>query len=249
MHKSNLNIIDLTGKRFSELLVLELDSKKQVTHANGKKKNIYYWKCRCDCGKEVIKNGDSLRRGHTKSCGCANIKNHAGPKIKDLTGKRFGKLLVLEFVDKKTTISKKGYRNTNVYWKCKCDCGKEVIRLGDSLKSGATKSCGCNKKYKELIEYNKKTIFKEGTNLSSLNSAINNSSTTKVRGVSFRKARNKYMASIVIKGKFYNLGSYTNVEDAINARKEAEKKYYKPILEKYNYKKCKKVIENEEEFE
>lgn len=243
------NLIDLTGKRFSKLLVLELDSKKQVIHANGKKKNIYYWKCKCDCGKEVIRNGDSLRRGHAKSCGCANIKSHAGPAIKDLTGKRFSKLLVIGMVDKKTIVSKNGNRDTKIYWKCKCDCGKEVIRLGDSLKAGATKSCGCNKKYKELIEYNKKTIFKEGTNLSSLNSAINNSSTTKVRGVSFRKARNRYIATIVIKGKSYNLGSYINIEDAINARKEAEKKYYKPILEKYNYRKCKQAIENEEQFE
>lgn len=38
-----------------------------------------------------------------------------------------------------------------------------------------------------------------------------------------------------------------NLEDAAKARSRAEEMYYKPILEKYNYKKNKK--ENEEEFE
>lgn len=244
----DINTIDLTGKRFSKLLVLGVDSKKQVIHANGKKKNIYYWKCRCDCGREVIKSGDSLRRGHTQSCGCSRIKSHKGKEIENLTGKRYSKLLVLELVGKKVKVYKNS-RGTETYWKCRCDCGKEVIRTARGLKSGATKSCGCNKDYKKLIEYNKKTIFKEGTNLALLNKAINKNSITKVRGVVFSKEKNKYVAAIGFKGKVYNLGSYTNVEDAINARKEAEKKYYKPILEKYNYKKCKKAIEDEEEFE
>ena len=36
----------------------------------------------------------------------------------DLIGKRFGKLTVIEFYEK---------RNNRYYWKCKCDCGKETI--------------------------------------------------------------------------------------------------------------------------
>ena len=55
----------------------------------------------------------------------------------DLTGKRYGRLVVIEFVgtlpnDKSVSL-----------WKCKCDCGNEkIIKIG-SLQSGATKSCGC----------------------------------------------------------------------------------------------------------
>lgn len=55
---------------------------------------------------------------------------------KDLTGQRFGRLTVLEFVPN----DKRGS-----YWKCKCDCGKTGIYQGSSLLSKNTQSCGCLK--------------------------------------------------------------------------------------------------------
>ena len=55
-------------------------------------------------------------------------------KLKDLTGKRFGKLLVMKLA---------GKLNNRAAWLCKCDCGNLVIVRGNSLKSGDTKSCGC----------------------------------------------------------------------------------------------------------
>ena len=68
--KTNTNKIDLTNRIFGKLLVLGLDHKKEVINKNGKKKTYYYWKCACECGNEVIRSGESLRRGATKSCGC-----------------------------------------------------------------------------------------------------------------------------------------------------------------------------------
>jgi hypothetical protein len=59
----------------------------------------------------------------------------------NLTGYRFGKLLVIA---KGKTVKRNGYRSgTRVYWECVCDCGskKEVVR--DSLIKGQTLSCGC----------------------------------------------------------------------------------------------------------
>ncbi len=54
--------------------------------------------------------------------------------FKDLTGKKFNRLQVLElaFIRKKT-----------VYWKCKCDCGTTKILLGPNITRGGSKSCGC----------------------------------------------------------------------------------------------------------
>ena len=54
----------------------------------------------------------------------------------DLTGKRFGRLLVLAPYDKK---------NRAWRWKCKCDCGNETIGIGAKMKCGLKKSCGCFK--------------------------------------------------------------------------------------------------------
>jgi hypothetical protein len=53
--------IDLTGQRFGRLTVVSrVENIKDRTA----------WLCRCDCGKEKIVRGYSLRLGDTKSCGC-----------------------------------------------------------------------------------------------------------------------------------------------------------------------------------
>jgi hypothetical protein len=58
-------------------------------------------------------------------------------KFNDLTGERFGKLIVIEF---------KGRTKGFVMWLCKCDCGNEKVIRGVNLTSPnkPTRSCGCN---------------------------------------------------------------------------------------------------------
>lgn len=57
----------------------------------------------------------------------------------DLTGKRFGRLTVVERAG--DYISKSGRKY--VAWRCKCDCGNEKIAVGNRLKTGGVRSCGC----------------------------------------------------------------------------------------------------------
>ena len=54
--------IDLTGRRFGRLVVIE--------EAGRDKFKRTMWKCRCDCGKEKIVPYAQLARGETRSCGC-----------------------------------------------------------------------------------------------------------------------------------------------------------------------------------
>lgn len=61
--------IDLTGKRFGRLLVIE--------QSKNSKDNQIMWLCKCDCGKETIVRGQCLTRKTTKSCGCYRKKLHA----------------------------------------------------------------------------------------------------------------------------------------------------------------------------
>ena len=56
-------------------------------------------------------------------------------KFQDLTGHKFGKLTVVE----RAEIDKWGH----VRWLCRCACGKETVVWAYSLKSGNTRSCGC----------------------------------------------------------------------------------------------------------
>lgn len=56
-----------------------------------------------------------------------------GNKI-EMVGKRFGKLTVVAEADK---------QGRRLCYLCKCDCGNETVVLGESLRAGKTKSCGC----------------------------------------------------------------------------------------------------------
>ncbi len=55
-------------------------------------------------------------------------------KFIDITGNKYSRLEVLEYMGKKDHRS---------MFKCKCDCGNIVDILASSLKSGNTTSCGC----------------------------------------------------------------------------------------------------------
>lgn len=58
---------NLIGKRFSRLLVLEKAPSGKAGHVR--------WKCRCDCGNEVIATSSNLARGAVQSCGCLQAEN------------------------------------------------------------------------------------------------------------------------------------------------------------------------------
>jgi hypothetical protein len=55
--------------------------------------------------------------------------------FKDLTGQRFGRLLVIDLAEKT--------KPKQVFWNCLCDCGKPKVVRAMCLTRGMTKSCGC----------------------------------------------------------------------------------------------------------
>lgn len=62
-------------------------------------------------------------------------------KAKDLTGMRFGKLVVIHKAHPHVAPSGKKHS----MWECKCDCGTVCNSYQNHLLSGRTKSCGCGK--------------------------------------------------------------------------------------------------------
>jgi hypothetical protein len=120
--------LDMLGFRSGKLLVIQ--------RGNNTLKGQARWVCRCDCGKEVLVDGSSLRNDNSTSCGCKRsqtIKSKPSPAI-DLTNKRFGRLVVLS----------RGKNNgKKLQWNCLCDCGKVTLKQGYPLSKGNIKSCGC----------------------------------------------------------------------------------------------------------
>lgn len=60
--------------------------------------------------------------------------------IKNITGKTFGLLTVTSY------HGKSNHNKPRLMWLCQCKCGNTIIRLGQTLVSGHTKSCGCLRK-------------------------------------------------------------------------------------------------------
>lgn len=69
--------------------------------------------------------------------------------MKDLVGYKFGRLTVIKKVGKD--------KNSKYLWECICDCGNKesIIVIGQNLKNGNTKSCGCLQK-ETISKLNKK---------------------------------------------------------------------------------------------
>jgi len=111
--------LDLTGQRFGRLVVL-----KDVGNS---RRGASLWKCRCICKKIKLVEGGALKHGQVRSCGCLVFTN--------MMGQSFGQWTVLRL----------GYgtKKRERYWKCRCKCGTVKNVLGNSLRKGISKSCGC----------------------------------------------------------------------------------------------------------
>ena len=126
--------LDLSNRIFNHLTVLF----RVKTASPGT-----WWLCQCDCGNQTICRNNAITSGNTISCGCYKKK----VQLKDLTGQRFGKLIVLgRDYDKEKKLK----------WKCQCDCGNITYVSTGNLSTG-TSSCGCLRGFQSHInaeEYN-----------------------------------------------------------------------------------------------
>lgn len=126
------------GNKYGKLIVLS----RGENDNNGKAR----WYCQCDCGNTILARGTDLRRGKTKTCGCSSIKAE-----QSLIGQRFGALEVIEFTRRNDS--------NKLMYRCKCDCGNEIEVIGQHLKNGNTKSCGC---YRKQVNTNRLTKDETG---------------------------------------------------------------------------------------
>lgn len=102
--------IDLTGKKFNKLKVIEEIKERR----NG----CIYWKCLCDCGnpEPVIVKGSNLTSGEVKSCGCL------GGKFMDLSGQQIGRYKVI-----KRNENPQFNKSSSIYYWIQCNCGNPTL--------------------------------------------------------------------------------------------------------------------------
>ena len=103
---------------------------------DGQIKNLQQW-----CNEYSISRGTvntRLEHGWSIEDALSSPIKSAERDRTSLLGKRFGRLVVLEYAGDDHIGS-----DNNSAWVCKCDCGKTAIVSDGKLKSGHTKSCGC----------------------------------------------------------------------------------------------------------
>jgi hypothetical protein len=99
----------------------------------------------------------------------------------DLTGQRFGRLIVLRRTDSNTPSGKR--KAGRVSWTCICDCGGYIDTLSSSLVHNKTRSCGCLKR--ESVRVN--GLKRRKTDSESLRKSREKMSETRLRGHLRRK--------------------------------------------------------------
>ncbi|WP_348658941.1 hypothetical protein [Heyndrickxia faecalis] len=211
------NDVDLTGRTFYDLTVKSRHTEKLYKETA--------WVCECVCGNITYATTGQLLHGRKKSCGCRR-KRTPGNAL-DLTGKRFGKLTVIE---RSGTLE-----NGRALWLCRCDCGNTIVTNATTLRRGEAKSCGkclVDERIKHAREdlMNNKTV--DGVPVPLLTKKVRSDSGTGHKGVHrrIRKGKEKFEVSITVKGKRMHIGTFNKLEDAINARKAAEKEYFEPYI-------------------
>lgn len=99
-----------------------------------------------ETGIQVESNRSNIKAGKVKD---PTRKIRYISKVLDLTDTKVGYLTVLEKVEKPKHLVRDG-----TYWKCKCVCGKEIIKNHSVLARRDIKSCGCKNDYKHPTTHN-----------------------------------------------------------------------------------------------
>lgn len=164
------------------------------------------------------------------------IQKKEKKKYDDLTGRTFGRLVVLGLSDKRGSRGKR----TIALWECRCECGAITYKARDTLKNPDISMCAaCAAKYASA-KARQAAGFVGGTQIPKIMDMTPTAANTSgVRGVVYEKSINKWRARLYFKGKYMSFGTFSKFEDAVAARKVAEKEYFGKFLEENDIQKKK----------
>lgn len=244
MNSNHWNCSNLIGQRFGRLLVVDRAEDK-IDPKSGKHKTR--WVCNCDCGTTgYITVGTALTSGATQSCGCLHrevSRANFHKEGRDHPSKKYNEYdLSGDYGIGYTTKGESFYFDLEDYEKIKDICwhinprgyvighivGDKEIRMHrlimkDKLEDGLIID-HINADHKTDNRKENLRVIPQSKNV--LNRRRQSTNKSGKVGVWFDKQLDKWRAYIRYQGKQHSLGTFVNKEDAINARLEAEKKYF-----------------------
>lgn len=236
------NFIDLTGCKFGRLTVLRIGEPR--FQPNGTRRTM--WVCKCECGTVKEFEGKSLRSGKTTSCGCYRDEHNRALQLKtnvyDLTGEygicyfnNGGKFIFdLEDYDKikeytwcrrhegYAGCTRKENGKSKMYNAYRIIMGVEDSKLEvDHINGDKWDNRKCNLRIVTHADNTK-------------NRKLDKRNKSGYTGVKETKT-GTWNAQIYCDGKCINLGTYKTKEEAVNARKAGEEKYFGKFAHENRY--------------
>lgn len=228
-------IESLVGRKFGKLTVLERAEDYIVPKT---KQHQFCWLCQCECGNQKVVRGSTLKNGKTTSCGCVHkeVVKKIGIKNKktnnyDLSG---------EYGIGYTHNGREFYFDLEDYDLIK-DYSWSMDKAGYVIGSPSKNRkqihlhvLVMNPDSKQDVDHinhnpsdNRKINLRNVTrSQNQMNVGLSRNNKSGITGVHFDSTNEKWVAQIGIDRKRKNLGKFDNFDDAVKARREAEKKYF-----------------------
>lgn len=204
----------LAGKKYGRLTVVCDDGRDRFGHA--------FWKCICDCGNEITVVGYSLESGNTKSCGCLNIERNTTHGMSKSLEYQAWEGMIQRCTNPNS--SRYNYYGGRGIYICKrwrdfknffADMGKKPDKCHSIERRNNNKG------------YSSENCYWADQVTQMRNTRLSPRSTTGIKGVYInKKPGKKYRVAIGLKGEYVHLGHFNDREEAVEARRQGEIKYW-----------------------
>lgn len=232
---------DLSNMVFERWTVV----RKVEPHVDSKGRKFPFWLCQCKCGtvKEVSQN--SLLQGKSKSCGC--LQKEIATKTITTVRKKYNDFVIMNnyvilytFKNEPFLVDIEDFGKIHKHCWRKNDNGYLVTTIDKStvylhrMIMGAPDNIDVDHKHGSDTKFdNRRSNLRLATvSQNQMNKKKQKNNTSGYTGVKWNKKTKKWIARIQINGKQKHLGTFINIEDAINARQKGEELYFG----EYSYK-------------
>lgn len=252
------------GKKFNHLTVIE-QVDDFVSQSNNRHRPQFL--CQCDCKKDnpntIVVRLDSLKSGHTTSCGCMKLKHTLDLCEAKRQPMKNSEFLELNLKDESHSLFGRCQANNseNYFYFSMCDydtimdyCWYEnvtkpsnyhrLVAMVNNKPTTMHSLLGMN----NPDHINRNPLDNRRENLDNFaskqtqmqNRGLPKNNTSGCKGVGFNNTLNKWRARIEVNGKEIYLGLFNKKDDAIISRLMAEKKYFNKrswqtkLMAKYN---------------
>ena len=222
-----IGAICLIGERFGMLTIVS-EGETVVKHDGKRNRRFKHWNVICDCGEEKVVRESNLKSGNSTNCGCVRKEKVAqiGRERNKTHGLSKHKMYNswIDMIDRCNNAEHWAY---NYYGGRGISVCKEWANSLESFVKWAEEQEGYEKESFTLDRidvngnYEPSNCRFASKSTQALNRRGNKNSSSGYHGVSAR-SNGKWRARITKDYKIVNLGTFENLEDAVEARQIAE---------------------------